>query len=109
MVKEDFKDHSIVELLQNIWCCCERTDELGERGKQIPQFYFAYLKWNEGICLAKLDQKNLPSFHFVLDKIKKQKHLFFPGSVVNEENYFNFLCSLKDVIQNIFDKLAKSN
>ena len=43
LIKQDFKDLSIVELLQNIWCYCKRTNELTERGEQIPYFYF-YIK-----------------------------------------------------------------
>ena len=104
LIKQDFKDLSIVELLQNIWCYCKRTNELTERGEQIPYFYFFYQKWNEDICLAKWDRKNLPSFCFVLCKIKKGKQLFCPGSAANAENYFNFLCGLKNVMRNIIQK-----
>ena len=95
LIKEDFADLRIFELLQNVWCF---NVELKNKECVWKQDYQQYLGWCEEDLFAKWHHE-LSSLSFILKKIKEQKSLFYPGLglTANCEKYMEFLSGVKNV------------
>ena len=100
--KEDFDDLSLAEIMQNVW---DYSHTIIERGEKTPQFVRDYCRWCEKILFKKWSEHNeLPSCEFVLDKLKKQKKLFYPSLLDAFEEYLGFLRGLKKEDENVLNE-----
>ena len=98
LTKEDFKDLTIFQLLQNVWCYVDSVKRI-EREKYwfwLPN----YKKW----CEEDLEEKwalCLPKLKLVLKKINSLHLLYYPGAPDDEEKYMEFLVKVKDIKRKI--------